>query len=284
MRARWFCGAVAALAAVLFVAPASAVDANGRRTHTVYAGQTLGKIAKRYKVSVEALCRVNGLGHGARIKPGQKLVVPDDEDDAGAARPRGSGSRWQDYSERPRRRGFVVLESPTKRWRGYVLSPRGKVTSRAQESIERILASWRTGSEHSIDPRLIQLVVKVSDAFGGRPIRVVSGYREKSYAVESKHKIGRAFDFSIPGVPNTVVRDYLRTLPKVGVGYYPNSTHVHLDVREEAAYWVDDSGPGEPPRYANRGGGETAGGAAPDDAPTGDGTPDPAEPGPVRVQ
>lgn len=273
-----------ALAAVLLAMPAPAVDAGGRRTHTVYGGQTLGKIAKRYNVSVEALCRVNGIRRGARIHEGQKLVIPDGEDDSGEVRPRGAGKHWQDYSARPRRRGFVVLDSPTKRWRGYVLSPKGKVLPKAKESIERLLASWRTGSEHSIDSHLIQLMVKVSDTFGGRPIRVVSGYREKSFAVESKHKVGRAFDFSIPGVPNAVVRDYLRTLSKVGVGYYPNSTHVHLDVRDETAYWVDESAPGEAPRYAHR--------ASPDSTGTGGGDePQPMDPSsepentqPVRVQ
>jgi uncharacterized protein YcbK (DUF882 family) len=284
MRARLVCGVAVALAAVLFVAPASAVDAGGRRTHTVYAGQTLGKIAKRYNVSVEALCRVNRIRRGAHIKAGQKLVIPDGDDDSGEVRPRGSGNRWQDYAERPRRRGFVVLESPTKRWRGYVLSPRGKVLSRAADSIERMLASWRTGTEHRIDPHLIQLMVKVSDTFGGRPIRVVSGYREKSFAVESKHKVGRAFDFSIPGVPNAVVRDYLRTLPKVGVGYYPNSTHVHLDVREESAYWVDDSAPGDAPRYAHRGNPDGAGAPGPAEPETRGPASEPADPEPVRVQ
>jgi LysM repeat protein len=231
-----------------------ATDAEGRQVHTVYPGQTLGKIAKRYGVSVEALCRVNRLHYGARIRPGQRLVVPNgDDDDGQPPAPRGSGNRWQDYSDLPVRRGFVVLESPTKKWRGFVLSRRGKPLPKAREAIERMFASWRTGTEHSIDDRLIKVVVEVSDTFGGRPIRVVSGYRERSFAVESKHKIGRAFDFSIPGVPNSAMRDYLRTLPRVGVGYYPNSTHVHVDVREESAYWVDESAPGEPPQYAHAG-------------------------------
>jgi uncharacterized protein YcbK (DUF882 family) len=283
MRARVLSGAAVALAALLFAAPLFAGDSSGRRTHTVYAGQTLGKIAKRYNVSVEALCRVNGIRHGARIKAGQKLVIPEGEDDSGVVRPRGSGSRWQDYAERPRRRGFIVLDSPTKKWRGYVLSPRGKVLPRAKESIERLLSSWRTGSEHSIDAHLIHLIVKVSDTFGGRPIRVVSGYRERSFAVESKHKVGRAFDFSIPGVPNAVVRDYLRTLPKAGVGYYPNSTHVHLDVREESAYWVDESAPGEAPRYAHRGTDSSAG-TGTDETQATDPASDPNDPEPVRVQ
>ncbi|HEX7671717.1 MAG TPA: DUF882 domain-containing protein [Polyangiaceae bacterium] len=255
-------GRLAAAVALSFVVAVTAAvaqagtDANGRKTHTVYPGQTLGRIAKRYNVSVDALCHVNGLRHGTRIRPGQKLVIPDREAGTGGAaneEPAVRRTRWQEYMGRPRKPGFVVLESPTKHWQGVVLTPRGKLLPKSRDAIERMFASWRTGAEHDIEPRLLRLVVKMSDTFGGRPIRVVSGYREHSFAVESKHKVGRAFDFSIPGIPNSLVRDYLRTLPNVGVGYYPNSTHVHVDVREDSAYWVDDAAPGEPPSYAGRG-------------------------------
>jgi len=58
-------------------------------------------------------------------------------------------------------------------------------------------------------------------------------------------------DFSIVGVPNTVLRDFCRTLPNVGCGYYPNSSFVHMDVREMSTYWIDYSGPGQSPRYAD---------------------------------
>jgi hypothetical protein len=116
-----------------------------------------------------------------------------------------------------------------------------------------VLASWRTGGEERIHGRLIRMLVRISDTFGGRPIRVVCGYRDPSHrehTKHSKHHLGRAIDFSIPGVPNEVVRDFLRhTFDGVGVGYYPNSTHVHLDIRERSTYWVDVSRPGEPPRY-----------------------------------
>jgi LysM repeat protein len=239
-----------ALGASLAASPASAAS-EGPRTHTVYPGQTLGKIAKRYNVSIEQLCAANGLRRNAPIKPGQKLLVPDK--DGRVARPdqKRTGT-WKDYASPPRRKGYVVLEAPTKRWRGFVVGSSGRVLPKARESIERMFASWRTGKRHPIDPKLIQLVVKVSDTFGGRPIRVVSGYRERSYAVESKHRVGRALDFSIPGVPNAALRDYLRTLGPVGVGFYPNSTHVHLDVREKKTYWVDSSTPGAPPEYLGR--------------------------------
>ena len=48
----------------------------------VQQGDTLYGIAKRYGVSISALIEVNGLGHGASIKPGQQLLLP-----AGAAAP-----------------------------------------------------------------------------------------------------------------------------------------------------------------------------------------------------
>ena len=99
-----------------------------------------------------------------------------------------------------------------------------------------------------MNDRLLTLMAQVSDHFGGRPLRVVSGYRTTSWVEESKHPLGRACDFVVLGVPNTVLRDYLRSLDSVGVGYYPNSTFVHLDVRERNTYWVDYAGPGEPPR------------------------------------
>jgi len=73
---------------------------------------------------------------------------------------------------------------------------------------------------------LIRLIAKVSDTFGGRPIRVVSGYRLESTARRSRHKTGHALDFSIPGVPNAALRDYVKRFPKVGVGYLPE-LHLH---------------------------------------------------------
>jgi hypothetical protein len=63
---------------------------------------------------------------------------------------------------------------------------------------------------------------------------------------------GLACDFRVEGVKTAELRDYLRkTFDKVGVGYYPNSTFVHLDVRKErSAFWIDYSGPGERSVYS----------------------------------
>jgi predicted esterase len=40
-------------------------------------GQTLGGIARRYHVSISALCRANGIQRRSPIRPGQNLVIPD---------------------------------------------------------------------------------------------------------------------------------------------------------------------------------------------------------------
>jgi hypothetical protein len=92
----------------------------------------------------------------------------------------------------------------------------------------------------------------VSNHFGGKKLEIVSGFRpfaSTQYTPHSNHNFGKALDFRIQGVPNEVLRDFCKTLRNVGVGYYPNSTFVHLDVRDSSAYWVDYSRPGEPPKY-----------------------------------
>lgn len=161
-----------------------------------------------------------------------------------------SGASWRAYHKKPWQRGFVTLFGHGQKWSGYLVDKYGDVIPAARKSVSSVLASWRTGKQMLIDERLLALVADVSDEFGGRPIRIVSGYREHSYAPDSRHKSGEAFDFSVPDVPNEAVRDFLRSLPDVGVGYYPNSTHVHLDVRDKQTYWVDYSRPGDQPVYS----------------------------------
>jgi len=157
---------------------------------------------------------------------------------------------WKKYRRAPAHRGYVELAGHGKKWSGYLVDRYGDVLPAARAAVSSVLASWRTGKQIAIDDRLLRLVADVSDEFGGRTIRVVSGYREHSYAPDSRHRSGEAFDFSIPDVPNEAVRDFLRSLGDVGVGYYPNSTHVHLDVRDKPTYWVDYSRPGDRPMYA----------------------------------
>jgi LysM repeat protein len=246
---------------------------NDPKIHKVYPGHTLGKVAKRYNVSIDALCHANGIRRTTPIKPGQKLIIPtaDDPDGKHARHLRASGylekkasakrsskrssaragksasKSWKDYQKPAWRRGYITLVGYHETWKGYVIGPGNKVLPGARKAVSRVMGA--SGDRPRADWRLVRLIAKVSDTFGGRPIRVVSGYRTESYSLNSRHKKSQAIDFSIPGVPNEALRDYLLTFANVGVGYYPNSSFVHLDVRDKKTYWVDVSGPGEPPRY-----------------------------------
>jgi LysM repeat protein len=219
-------------------------------THRVYSGQRLESIARRYQVSIEALCEANRIRRTDKLKPGQVLVIPGSLPEAELSR---LDTREQD-SERPRskpvKKGYIEMANYTSRYRGVVFDKKGKVAPAAVESISKLFGA--TGSRPRVDPRLIAVLADVSEHFGGRPLRVVSGWRDHSYFEDSRHKHSKAVDFSIPGVPNTVLRDYVRRFRNCGVGYYPNSSFVHLDVRESAAYWVDYAGPGEAPRSRPR--------------------------------
>jgi predicted esterase len=50
------------------------------KEHVVTDGQTLGKIAKRYQISIAALCKANGISRREKIKAGQHLTIPGPND------------------------------------------------------------------------------------------------------------------------------------------------------------------------------------------------------------
>lgn len=233
------------------------------RWHTVYRGQRLGSIAKRYNVTVDAIAHANDIRKNKPIQVGQKLIIPGrgDKDGAeareirseggeGATSARSSRTRrkgsWTAYQKAPSRRGYVELIGHHGRWKGYVIGKGNVLLGRARSGISEVLTA--PTNRMRVHPRLMRLIAEVSDTFGGRPLRVISGYRTTSFVKGSRHKQGRAVDFRIVGVPNEVLRDYLRTFDDVGVGYYPNSTFVHFDVRKRSAFWIDYAGPGEAPR------------------------------------
>jgi LysM repeat protein len=212
-------------------------------SHRVKAGESLSAIAVRYDTNVKTLLQVNNLSRDKVIRVGQVLVIP---------RAAATGTWWSKFARAPKRAGEIEVfahHAHSIRWKGKVVA-NGKVQPSARAALSRMLGA--TGSAPPVPERLLQLLSHVSDTFGGRPIRLVSGYRTSSYVKDSRHRHSSAVDFSIEGVPNSAVRDYLLQLGSVGVGYYPNSTFVHLDVRARSAYWVDYAGPGEAPRKSPR--------------------------------
>src|SRR5262249_38319746 len=57
------------------------------QVHIVSSGQWLGKIARRYQVSIEAICNANGISRREKLRDGQRLLIPDPSDKDGSRPP-----------------------------------------------------------------------------------------------------------------------------------------------------------------------------------------------------
>jgi uncharacterized protein YcbK (DUF882 family) len=108
-----------------------------------------------------------------------------------------------------------------------------------------VLRDPRTGNEHPVEPRALDLVYRVAVHFGTPEVRIISGYRTPKPGSHSNHGRGRAIDLVFPGTSDEEVARFARELGFVGVGIYPVSGFVHLDVRERSYFWVDSSAPGK---------------------------------------
>jgi uncharacterized protein YcbK (DUF882 family) len=107
-----------------------------------------------------------------------------------------------------------------------------------------VLRDPSTGARHPVEPRLLDIVFRVQSHFAAAEIRVLSGYRVPSRGRASNHGKGRAMDLVVPGTSDADVAAYARGLGFVGVGIYPVSGFVHVDVRDRSYFWSDASGPG----------------------------------------
>jgi len=105
-----------------------------------------------------------------------------------------------------------------------------------------VLRDHRTGAVAAIDIQLLDLLDHVKAALGtAQPFQVISGYRSPAsnsllassssgVARRSLHMEGKAIDIRIPGVPLADLRRAGLMLKGGGIGYYPGSNFVHLDV------------------------------------------------------
>jgi uncharacterized protein YcbK (DUF882 family) len=112
----------------------------------------------------------------------------------------------------------------------------------ARAEVARVLGDRRTGSHAPIDRRLIDVIFQIARHFEVGQVNVVSGYRQESRG--SNHSLGRAADIVLPGVSDEAVAEFARSIGFLGVGVYPVSGFVHVDVRTRSFYWVDRSSPG----------------------------------------
>jgi uncharacterized protein YcbK (DUF882 family) len=118
----------------------------------------------------------------------------------------------------------------------------GRYQPDALQAINHILRDYRTGDVHSIDPRLLDLLHDLNTRLEtDAAYQVISGFRsphtnemlhERSSGVASKslHTQGMAIDIRVPGRALHAVHATALSLDRGGVGLYPTSDFVHVDV------------------------------------------------------
>ena len=115
----------------------------------------------------------------------------------------------------------------------------------AIEKLNYFLRDHRTNDVSHYDPREFDLLHSVMTKLG-KPegvIEIVCGYRtpwsnnflrtrsaDTGVAKNSQHTQAKAIDIRVPGVTTSKLRDIVLSFKAGGVGYYPISQFVHVDV------------------------------------------------------
>jgi uncharacterized protein YcbK (DUF882 family) len=112
----------------------------------------------------------------------------------------------------------------------------------ALDAVDKLLRDPVNGAVRGIDPKLLDLLHDLHARVGGtQPFTVLCGFRSrqtnaalrtynKAVAERSLHVLGRAADIRLPGVPTAVLYKAALELKAGGVGYYPRSGFIHVDV------------------------------------------------------
>ena len=115
--------------------------------------------------------------------------------------------------------------------------------------IDHLLRDFRTDETKGIAPDLLDLLCTITGRLGtSQPIQLISGYRSPAtnaqlharsseVAKHSLHMDGMAADIRIPGHNLTQLRNAAMSLRAGGVGFYPHSDFVHVDVGQ-VRHWT----------------------------------------------
>lgn len=118
----------------------------------------------------------------------------------------------------------------------------GTYMPQALTDINHILRDYRTGEVKEIDRALLDLLFTLGRKLeSAGPFHIISGYRSAEtnsllsalsggVAKNSLHIDGKAIDIRLPGHELKTLQRAAVDLGRGGVGYYPSSDFVHVDV------------------------------------------------------
>lgn len=125
---------------------------------------------------------------------------------------------------------------------------KGQYLAESLAEINRILRDYRTDEVVSIDTGLLDLLHTIHHHTGSREmLHIISGYRSpatnrhlrengRGVAKNSLHMEGLAADILLPDRSLSALRRTAVALKRGGVGYYPRSGFVHVDIGQ-VRYW-----------------------------------------------
>lgn len=118
----------------------------------------------------------------------------------------------------------------------------GQYVAEELAAINRVLRDHYNDQVGVMEPQLIESLYRLQQKLGvKRPYQVISGYRspetnarlrerDRAVAKKSLHMSGQAVDVRLPHGDLERLLLAAREMRSGGVGYYPNSKFVHLDV------------------------------------------------------
>ena len=144
---------------------------------------------------------------------------------------------------------FHLYQAQTGEYFKEVFWAEGKFIPQSLKLLNKFLRDWRTGSMIQISPQLLLLMHDIQRKMDAKkPLHILSAFRcaktnnalrkkNRGVAKFSRHMTGHAVDFNIPGRALSQVRNCALIFKKGGVGYYPRSGFIHIDIRDKPARW-----------------------------------------------
>lgn len=124
----------------------------------------------------------------------------------------------------------------------------GNYISGSLDEINHILRDHRTNTVMPMNIELLNLLFDIRNKLDSQsPFQIISGYRSpktnnalrknsSGVAKKSLHMEGKAIDINLNGVDLSMLRKVAMNQKKGGVGYYPASNFIHVDVGR-IRYW-----------------------------------------------
>ena len=174
---------------------------------------------------------------GAAASANATLFIPSAD-----AAPRGHGGRSHGHAPGTKERAITLHNIHTGESLKTVYWSEGRYHASVMKQLNHLLRDHYSGDVHIMDPQVIDLLSALQQRLQvHRPFQIISGYRSPKtnawlasmsdgVAQHSLHMEGKAVDIRLEGVSVRALGRAARGLKAGGVGQYPESDFVHVDV------------------------------------------------------